>query len=192
MPRRRANDNGRKRPTSSGHSRNGDDAAASGGPRAPTPTNGRTNRPAPADPESPAPAEADAPKTNLSEKDLEFFRRLLLQARQQILQNVDHMESEALGRSRSDAAGDLSLMPIHMADIGTDAYEQEFTIGLIENETETLKEIDAALQRIEDGTYGVCQATHKMIGKARLRVKPWARYCVAYKRAQEADGNRRR
>jgi DnaK suppressor protein len=131
------------------------------------------------------------PKTSLPPEDLEGFRRLLLQIRRQLLGDVDHMETEALQSNRSDASGDLSLMPIHMADIGTDNYEREFTIGLIENETETLREIDAALQRIANRTYGVCEATHKPIGRARLKVVPWARYCVAYERSKESGANQR-
>lgn len=100
------------------------------------------------------------------------------------------MEDEALRKTRSESTGDLSLMPIHMADIGTDNYEQEFTLGLIANEREMLKEIDEALDRIASGTYGVCQATQKPISKARLKIKPWARYCLEYKRSQEQSRRR--
>ncbi len=125
------------------------------------------------------------PKTHLSDGELDKFRELLLQARREILGDVDTMQNEALGKNRADAAGDLSLMPIHMADIGTDNYEREFTLGLIENETETLKEIDAALKRIEDKTYGVCEATRKPITKSRLKARPWARYTIAHKRSME-------
>lgn len=135
---------------------------------------------------------SEAVKSSLNSTELESFRRVLLEVRRRLVGDVDHMEGEAMRKNRTDAAGDLSLMPIHMADIGTDAYEQEFTIGLIENETETLREIDAALDRIRDGTYGICQATRKPIGKARLKVMPWARYCVAHERATETRRNRRR
>ena len=131
-------------------------------------------------------------KTSLTVKELTRFRDLLIERLREITGCVNQIESEALKTSRLDSSGDLSSMPIHMADIGTDNYEREFTIGLIENETETLKEIDAALERIKSGCYGVCEATHRQIGKARLKVKPWARYCVAYKRSQEEKQNRRR
>jgi RNA polymerase-binding protein DksA len=76
-------------------------------------------------------------------------------------------------------------MPIHMADIGTDNYEQEFALGLMDGERKLLKEIDDALQRIEQGTYGICEATRKPIAKARLEAQPWARYCVEYARMLE-------
>ncbi len=128
---------------------------------------------------------APLPRSRLKAEELEAFRRILLEKREQIVGSMGTMQNEALRKNRSDAAGDLSMMPIHMADIGTDAYEQEFTIGLIENQHETLKEIDAALERLQQGTFGICEATHKPIAKARLKVKPWARYTLAYKRALE-------
>lgn len=130
------------------------------------------------------------PKSPLQQDDLERFRLLLLAKRRELLGDVTHMEDEALRRTRSDAAGDLSMMPIHMADIGTDNYEQEFTIGLIANERDVLKAIDSALQRITEGTYGVCLATHKPISRARLKIKPWASYCVEFERANEDQGRR--
>ena len=84
-----------------------------------------------------------------------------------------------------DASGDLSSMPIHMADIGTDNYEQEFALGLMESERKLLREIDEALGRIENQTYGVCEGTGKLIRKARLEAQPWAKYCVEYARMLE-------
>ena len=132
-----------------------------------------------------APISKPIPKTKLSEAELEKFKDLLWEKRKQLAGDVNSLANEALGKNRSTAAGDLSMMPIHMADIGTDNYEQEFTIGLMEGERETIKEIDAALMRIKNGTYGVCEATHKQILKQRLRAKPWARYCIKYKLAEE-------
>lgn len=132
-----------------------------------------------------APISEPIPKTKLSEAELEHFKDLLWEKRKQLAGDVDSLANEALGKNRSTAAGDLSMMPIHMADIGTDNYEQEFTIGLMEGERETIKEIDAALMRIKNGTYGVCEATHKQILKQRLNAKPWARYCIKYKLAEE-------
>jgi RNA polymerase-binding protein DksA len=110
---------------------------------------------------------------------------MLLEKRREIVGNVNEMEDEALKRSRLDASGDLSSMPIHMADIGTDNYEQEFALGLMDSERKLLREIDDALERIQQGTYGVCEGTGKPIPKARLRAQPWARYCVEYARMLE-------
>ena len=119
-------------------------------------------------------------KRGLAAADRNHFRQILLAKRREILRNVGEFEDEALKKSRLDACGDLSSMPIHMADIGTDNYEQEFALGLMDGERKLLREIDAALGRIEKKTYGTCEGTGKPIAKARLEAKPWARYCVEY------------
>jgi len=124
-------------------------------------------------------------KKRLSSADIEHFKKLLLEKRREILRNVNEFEDEALKKSRLDASGDLSSMPIHMADLGTDNYEQEFALGLMDSERKLLREIDDALGRIEQGTYGICEGTGKPIPKARLEAQPWARYCIEYARMLE-------
>lgn len=123
--------------------------------------------------------------SRLAAATIEHFKQLLLEKRGEILKNVNEIEDEALKKSRLDATGDLSSMPIHMADLGTDNYEQEFVLGLMDSERKLLHEIDDALQRIEDGTYGICEGTGKPIRKARLEAQPWARYRVEYARMLE-------
>lgn len=122
---------------------------------------------------------------HLTAAEISHFRQLLLEKRAEIIGDVSSMENEALKKSRLDAAGDLSSMPIHMADIGTDNYEQEFALGLLDSERKLLHEINEALQRIEEGVYGICEGTGEPIPKARLEASPWARYCVAYARLIE-------
>ena len=134
------------------------------------------------------PPEKPTPKTKFSEEVLDEFRQLLLAKRAELIGDVDHMTSEALRDSQPGGVGSLSKVPIHMADVGSDNWEQEFTLGLVANERQRLKEIDAALQRIADHTYGICEATHKPIGKQRLRAKPWARYCIESAREKELGG----
>jgi DnaK suppressor protein len=121
----------------------------------------------------------------MSATEAKHFKELLLQKRREILKNVTEFEDEALRKSRLDASGDLSSMPIHMADLGTDNYEQEFALGLMDSERKLLREIDVALGRIEKKTYGICEGTGKPIPKARLEAQPWARYCVEYARLLE-------
>jgi RNA polymerase-binding protein DksA len=134
----------------------------------------------------PAGAVSGGPRpTKLKKADLEQFRALLLAKRAELIGDVTTLQDEALSKNRQDASGNLSSMPIHMADLGTDNYEQEFTLGLIEGERALLREIDEALARIEDRTYGICQATGKPIGKARLKARPWAKFCYEYMLAQE-------
>jgi RNA polymerase-binding protein DksA len=121
----------------------------------------------------------------LKATDLERFKDILLQKRRELFQNVFEIEGETLKKSRLDASGDLSSMPIHMADLGTDNYEQEFALGLMDGERRLLTEIDEALLRIENGTYGICEGTGEPIPKPRLEAQPWARYCVEYARMVE-------
>jgi RNA polymerase-binding transcription factor DksA len=71
-------------------------------------------------------------------------------------------------------------MPIHMADAGSDNYEIENTLGLMDSERKLVKEIDEALDRIENGTYAICQGNGKPIPKARLEAIPWAKYWAKY------------
>lgn len=131
----------------------------------------------------PPPRPGDAKPLTLA--DVEEFRHMLLAKRAEILGDVSTLQGEALHANRQEAAGDLSSMPIHMADLGSDNYELEFTLGLIEGERAILKEIDEAIERIRTGTYGQCLATGAPIGKSRLRAKPWAKYCYEYTLAQE-------
>lgn len=126
-----------------------------------------------------------AKKSRLTASDIERFKKMLLEKRRDILSDVNEIEGEALKKSRSDATGDLSSMPIHMADIGTDNYEQEFALELMDGERKLLREIDDALGRIEQGTYGICEGKGTPIAKARLEANPWARYCVGYARMLE-------
>lgn len=127
----------------------------------------------------------------LTSREREQFRQMLLEKRAEILGNVTTLHREAVNKDRADAAGDVSAMPIHMADIGSDNYELEFTLGLIEGERAILREIEEAIERLDKGTYGVCLATGKPIGRARLKAKPWAKYCYEYTLAQEKGQIRR-
>ena len=99
---------------------------------------------------------------------------MLWAKRNEILGNVTSLELEALRRDGSD----LSNMPAHMADNGTDNYEIDNILGLMDSERKILMEIDIALNRIENGTYGICEMNGETIPKARLKAIPWARYCI--------------
>ncbi len=121
----------------------------------------------------------------LSASELKHFQQMLLEKRRELLVNVFHIKDEALKQSHMDATGDLSSMPIHMADLGSDNFEQEFALGLMDSERKLLREIDEALERIEDKTYGICLGTGQPIRKERLEAQPWAKYSVEYARQLE-------
>ena len=115
-------------------------------------------------------------KRELTSAEIRRFKAMLLAKRNEILRNVISMEEETLRKSRTD----LSSMPVHMADVGTDNYEMENTLGLMDSERKLLVEIEDALARIEDGTYGICEGSNQPIPKERLKAIPWAKYCVEY------------
>ena len=128
------------------------------------------------------------PRKNLAgmnSKDLEHFRDLLLAKRRELVGDMSSMEREAL---RTSAGTNLSTLPIHMADMGTDNYEQEFTLGLVEKERNLLKEINTALAKIQNGTFGLCEGTGKPIGRPRLEAQPWARFSIEWARKLERPG----
>jgi RNA polymerase-binding protein DksA len=121
----------------------------------------------------------------LKKKEIENFKTVLINRKNRILGNVSQMQGEVLKHSRQDSSGDLSTIPFHLADIGTDNYEQEFTLGLIENEEEELKEIDTALDKIDRGTFGLCEECQASIPHERLRAIPYARLCAVCKQKEE-------
>ncbi|MEK6634988.1 MAG: TraR/DksA C4-type zinc finger protein [Planctomycetota bacterium] len=120
-------------------------------------------------------------------EDVAHFRKLLLSIREKLVGKVDSMQGEALKRSRQDASGDLSNVPIHMADVGTDNYERELMIELIQNGEEGVRSIDTALEKIEDGTFGVCELCAKKINKERLKAVPYAKLCIDCQREEEIE-----
>jgi RNA polymerase-binding transcription factor DksA len=95
------------------------------------------------------------------------------------------MADAALRKTRSEASGDLSSMPIHMADIGSDAFEQEFTLTLMASEEGTLEQIEHALDRIRAKTYGTCEDCNGVIAKKRLEAIPFASLCIRCAEKQE-------
>lgn len=147
----------------------------------------KTAAKAPAASDDTKPAKIKKIKTPLSAKQLRHYRELLTVKRAEILGDMDSMSAEAL---RNNDASNLSHMPLHMADVGSDNYEQELTLGLVESERKLVGEINEALLRIADKTFGVCEATGKVIGKPRLEAKPWAKYCIEHARELEANGRR--
>jgi len=106
------------------------------------------------------------------------YKEQLLALRARLRGDVTAMTQAALSKTRSEASGDLSSMPIHMADVGSDNFEQEFTLSLLQNEEETLDQIESALERIEDGIYGSCVECDCRISKARLNAIPYTPFCI--------------
>jgi DnaK suppressor protein len=120
----------------------------------------------------------------MTKVELEAYKEQLLHLQSRLNSDVSHLTTEALGKPDS-GGGNLSHMPIHMADLGSDAFEQENTLSLLANEQERLEEIGDALDRVKHGTFGRCEECGEEIPKARLKELPWARCCVACARKME-------
>lgn len=114
----------------------------------------------------------------MKKADSKTYKERLIALRARLRGDVSQMADAALKKNRSEANGDLSSMPIHMADIGSDNFEQEFTLSLMQNDEGTLEKIEAALERIEDGTFGVCDECGVKIPKTRLNAIPYTPVCV--------------
>ena len=120
--------------------------------------------------------------------EVKVFKAALEAMRSRLRGDVSTMADAALRKTRSEASGDLSSMPIHMADIGSDAFEQEFTLSLMASEEGTLEQVEHALERIRARTYGTCEDCDGVIAKKRLEAIPFASLCIRCAEKQEQGG----
>ena len=123
--------------------------------------------------------------SGLKNEELVSFRQVLQTLRSRLRGDLDQMTDEALRRDMAGGTGNLSNVPLHLADLGTDNYDQEFTLGLIENEQGTLELINEALDRMERGEFGQCVECAEPISKPRLQAIPYARHCIRCARKLE-------
>jgi RNA polymerase-binding transcription factor DksA len=104
------------------------------------------------------------------------YYKLLVDLRKHLTEGIERHSEETLKRSTKDDAGDLSAYGQHMADAGTVTFDRDFALSLVSSEQEALSEIEAAIKRVRDGTYGICEITAKPISKERLLAVPFTRY----------------
>ena len=121
----------------------------------------------------------------LTKKEMEGYRDLLLKLRDRVIDEISFLANDNLNRSSKEASGDLSGYSFHMADQGTDNFDREFAASLLNNEHDVLYEIEEALRRIDQGTYGTCESSGRPIERERLKVLPFVRYCVAVQSEME-------
>ncbi len=121
----------------------------------------------------------------MNKRDLKHFEERLIEERLRLLKELGYFEDKIFSNSQRDAAGDLSAYSVHMADQASDAQEREKAYHMASSEGRLLYHIDEALQRIKEGTYGVCQTCRKKIQNTRLEVVPHARLCIECKKLEE-------
>jgi len=125
----------------------------------------------------------------LSKEQLKQFRQLLITERVKLADEIRSIAKENAKSSR-DASGDLSAYTVHMADMAADTYERELSMNIVSSEQEILYEIDDALKRIDDASYGACQQCNEAITLSRLKAVPYASLCIACQRVKEQKNKR--
>ncbi len=126
----------------------------------------------------------------INKKDLDRFKKLLQDARKKFAGDLEHLEGDTLMTNQRDASGDLSGYSFHMADMATDNFDREFNLGLASNEQQNLNSIDAALRKMDEGTYGICENCSKPITQKRLLAMPHARLCIKCQELEEKQKRR--
>ena len=126
-------------------------------------------------------------KKRFAKKDLDLYKEKLFNLKDDILNQIRDISKDTLMKSQKDMSGDISGYGIHMADVATDNYERDFNLSLVSSERNSVMDIDAALKRIEDKSYGVCEMCKKDIAKNRLDALPYAKYCRKCKEKAEKE-----
>ncbi len=114
----------------------------------------------------------------MTQAEIESYRRQLLALKKRLGGELTVLEQEALRPVGGEASGGLSDVPVHPSDLGNENYEEEVAVGLLENEVQLLNEVNDALLRIEQGTFGRCESCGQAISRKRLQILPYARYCL--------------
>ena len=123
----------------------------------------------------------------MNKADSKQYRERLLAMRARLRGDVGQMTSAVLAEPPMFRNGAGATMPIHIADIATDNFAREFTLSLLENTDHALDQIEEALERIEDGVYGICKRCERRIPKVRLNAIPYVVLCVQCAARQELD-----
>jgi len=109
---------------------------------------------------------------------LDKFRKLLEEERARALSEIKDLQGMDSGASESQELGELSDYDQHPADSATETFERERDLAIEDNAQVILRETEAALKKVADGTYGTCERCGKMISEARLKAIPYTPYCI--------------
>ncbi len=118
------------------------------------------------------------------------YYRLLIELRQHVKDELAIHTADTLKHSSREDSGDLSGYGLHQADAGTDSFDRDFALSLVSSEQDALYEIEQAIQRIRDGSYGACEVTGRKIDTKRLAAVPFTRFSVEGQ--AEYEKNKRR
>ncbi|MDB5385041.1 MAG: hypothetical protein JWM11_687 [Planctomycetaceae bacterium] len=114
----------------------------------------------------------------MTSANLETYRKQLQELSADVQENVSDVREQARQPTGGQADGGLSNVPMHLGDLGSEAFTQELNSTLLETEQDLSNDIEDALQRIEAGTFGTCEECGQPISEARLKALPYVRYCI--------------
>lgn len=121
-------------------------------------------------------------------KDLAQFKKLLLDMKSKLTNNIDRLQSDGL-KTGGETIDELSDVPAeHMAERGTDTFVRDLMVQVLQDSDAELCDVNLALEKIENRTYGLCEHCEEEIGRKRLRALPFARLCIECKQAEEEAG----
>jgi len=129
-----------------------------------------------------------AKRSIFAKSQLQTLKKELMKEREQLLEQLTSIKGESLSKSQKDASGDLSGYTLHMAVMATDMYNREFSLEVAEGERERLYNLEEALKRIDEGSYGRCDSCGGPIPKQRLKALPQAKYCIKCQEKEEKTG----
>jgi RNA polymerase-binding transcription factor DksA len=117
-------------------------------------------------------------RTIMSRDEIEAFRRQLFEMGKQFKDKASDLKDEALRGLGGEASGNLSNLPMHLADLGSEVYQEDLALSLLEQTDQRLEQIETALACIDNGTYGTCETCRREIPRERLEAVPYARLCI--------------
>lgn len=127
-------------------------------------------------------------KVPFTKRELTDLRKQLQEERHELERQVAEIEEGSFGTPQSELTGDLASFDEEYADAGTATFERERDLSLSNNIRDLIEKIDRALERIEDGSYGLCERCGRPIEKARIKALPYASLCIKDKQAEERTG----
>ena len=147
----------------------------------------KTNKPKhnSATPKSTSGRSASGAGGKYGKSDLAGFKKILEKFRAHLSNNVTSVSNKTIGKNPSSDSGDLSTLPFHLADIGSDVFEHDMNLSIVESGSETLEDIVEALEKIENGSFGACELCRRPIPKERLIAIPYTKLCIVCKKKEE-------
>ena len=125
----------------------------------------------------------------LTKEQIKQLRQLLITERAKLADEIKSIAHD-VSTSPREASGDLSAYTVHMADMAADTYERELSMNIVSSEQELLYQIDDALKRLDDGSFGICQQCTQPISMSRLKAVPYASLCISCQRTKEQKNKR--